>query len=103
MDSNFWNYRRPRPWTPTRTRTHDTSIGKSNASTTMPWNVLTDYQLVCVYIINSLGEPKLKLVARNCISPFVSTTTKQFNKNANGSVPFKIIVDAKYMCKLIPS
>ena len=46
---------------------------------------------------------KLKLVARNCISPFVSTTMKQFNKNANGSILFKILVDAKYMCKLIPS
>ena len=57
MDSNFWNYRRPRPWTPTRTRTHDTSIRKSNASTTMPWNVLTDYQLVCVYIRGILIIP----------------------------------------------
>ena len=37
---------------------------------------------------------KLKHLARNCISPLVSTTTKQFNKNANGSVPFKIIVDS---------
>ena len=50
-----------------------------------------------------LAEKKLKHLARNCISPFVSTTTKQFNKNANGSVPFKILVDAKCMCKLISS
>ena len=37
----------------------------------------------------------LKHLARNCISPLVSTTTKQFNKNANGSILFKILVDAK--------
>ena len=113
------NYRRPRPWTRTSGTigdlAHGLQLGLEPTTQALEIQRFNHYAMersnkqsnsLCIYYQPSWlarREKNWNIWLVHCISPFVSTTMKQFNKNANGSILFKILVDAKYMCKLIPS